>query len=88
MANTRSEIIDVPSIRWLIWIYAILLMFEGVLRKWLLPGLSDPLLLVREPFLAAIYLIAFGRKAFPLNGYVVALLGIGAVAAFAGITVG
>ena len=88
MPKNVSGVIDSPSIRGLIWMYIFLLMFEGVLRKWLLPGLSDPLLVVREPFLVLIYLMALGRGAFPLNGYVGALTVIGAIAAFTGITVG
>ena len=37
------------QIRRLLWLYFLLLIFEGALRKWVLPGLSNPLLLVREP---------------------------------------
>lgn len=36
-------------VRRLLWTYFLLLIFEGALRKWLLPSLSSPLLLVREP---------------------------------------
>ena len=88
MTRNSTEVIDSPSIRGLIWVYFFLLIFEGVLRKWLLPGLSDPLLLVREPFLVLIYLMALGRGAFPLNGYVAVLAVIGIISAVAGITVG
>jgi len=38
-----------------IWAYFLLLIFEGALRKWILPGLSTPLLLIREPI--TIYII-------------------------------
>ena len=37
------------QIRRLLWIYFWLLILEGALRKWVLPGLATPLLLVREP---------------------------------------
>jgi len=36
-------------IRQLLWLYFWLLILEGALRKWILPGLSNPLLLVRDP---------------------------------------
>jgi len=36
-------------LRQLLWLYFWLLIFEGALRKWFLPGLSGPLLLVRDP---------------------------------------
>ncbi len=36
-------------LRQLLWLYFWLLIFEGALRKWIVPGLSNPLLLVRDP---------------------------------------
>ena len=36
-------------VRQLLWIYFFLIIFEGALRKWFLPGLSGPLILIREP---------------------------------------
>lgn len=44
MTSTRRK-----RIRQLLWLYFWLLIFEGALRRWILPGLSNPLLLVREP---------------------------------------
>jgi hypothetical protein len=41
--------LQVKRLRQLLWLYFWLLIFEGALRKWLLPGLSTPLLLVRDP---------------------------------------
>ena len=43
-----------------IWIYFILLIFEGALRKWFLPGFSAPLLIIRDP--VAVWLIAVAWK--------------------------
>ncbi len=43
-----------------IWIYLFLLIFEGALRKWLLPGLATPLLIIRDPI--ALFLILFSWK--------------------------
>jgi len=43
-----------------IWAYFILLIFEGALRKWFLPGLSTPLLIVRDPI--AVYLLWLAIK--------------------------
>ena len=37
------------KIKFLLWSYLFLLIFEGALRKWFLPFLSTPLLLVRDP---------------------------------------
>lgn len=44
--------------RKMIWIYLWLLIFEGALRKWFLPGLAQPLLLVREPIVIFLMLRA------------------------------
>lgn len=40
-----------------IWAYFLLVLFEGALRKWVLPQLADPLLVVRDPI--AIFLIGY-----------------------------
>jgi hypothetical protein len=37
------------KIQLLLCSYFWLLIFEGALRKWVVPGLSDPLLLARDP---------------------------------------
>lgn len=37
------------TIKKLIWLYFWLLLFEGGLRKWVLPGLATPLLIIRDP---------------------------------------
>jgi hypothetical protein len=38
------------KIQLLLWSYFWLLIFEGALRKWILPELSAPLLMIRDPF--------------------------------------
>ena len=53
---------DERQLRWLkrwIWVYFWLLIFEGVLRKWVFPSLSGPLLLIRDPVAVVIYLQAY-----------------------------
>lgn len=54
-----------------IWLYFLLWIFEGALRKWILPGLATPLLIVRDP--VAIYIIyqAINSKLKFMNGYIV-----------------
>src|ERR1700682_749757 len=65
------------QIRRLIWLYFWLLLIEGALRKWALPDLSNPLLLVRDPVVIAIYLLAIPARVFPRNGWTLALVVIG-----------
>ena len=67
----RTKIIR--YIRVLIWLYLVLLLLEGALRKWIVPPLSDPLLIVRDPVVIAIYVLALRARIFPSNGYVISL---------------
>ena len=60
MQNTRDKRLmeNKDEDLWLkrgVWIYFFLLIFEGALRKWLVPSLATPLLVVRDP--VAIWLI-------------------------------
>lgn len=67
-------------IRRLIWLYVFLWLVEGALRKWILPGLANPLLVVRDPVLLLIYFLAVGKKGLlPTQPLVFAFLGLGVV---------
>ncbi|MEN3369410.1 MAG: hypothetical protein V7609_1553 [Verrucomicrobiota bacterium] len=57
----------------LIWLYFVLLVFEGTLRKWILPQYSDVLLVVRDPVALAIYFMALKARVFPRNNYILSL---------------
>lgn len=63
-------------LRSLIWLYFILLLIEGALRKWVFTGLSDVLLVIRDPIVLWIYLVAFTKRCFPINPFLIALIGI------------
>lgn len=63
----------VLNIRRLIWLYLWLLIFEGAFRKWIIPQLSGPLLIVRDPVVVAIYVLALRARLFPQNIYIVSL---------------
>jgi hypothetical protein len=72
-------------VRQLIWLYLWLLLIEGALRKWVMPRYSNPLLLVRDPVLLAIYFYAVRAHVFPRNLYVVSLWVIGILSLIASI---
>ena len=57
-------------IRNLIWLYLVLWLIEGGLRRWFLPGLASPLLLIRDPLVIAIYGLAIAANLFPVNGFI------------------
>ncbi len=74
-------------IKALIWLYFLLLVGEGVLRKWVLPGFAEPLLLVRDPVVIVIYLLALSRGVFPWR-LAVLFLGIMAMVSVVFATIG
>jgi hypothetical protein len=70
MAMTRSERSTIvsprmPLLKKLFWLYFLLLIFEGALRKWVLPQLSTPLLLVRDPVALLIIWEAYRTHKWP-----------------------
>jgi hypothetical protein len=46
------------NLRLLVWLYLLLLIFEGALRKWILPMFDAPLLIIRDPVVILIYILA------------------------------
>jgi len=54
-------------IKKLIWTYFLVLLFEGALRKWFLPSLSQGLLIIRDPIVIWIYYLSYAKGIFPLN---------------------
>lgn len=68
-------------VRLLLWVYFFMLIFEGALRKWILPGLSNPLLLAREPVCLAALVIGWPYLVRgPWIKWILLLLGIGVLA--------
>ncbi|WP_051935846.1 hypothetical protein [Salegentibacter sp. Hel_I_6] len=63
-----------------IWGCFFLLLFEGALRKWFLPGLAAPLLIVRDPVAIFLLFHAWRRNLLPPSIYLVGMLGIGTLA--------
>lgn len=52
-----------------IWLYFLLLIFEGALRKWFLPGLATPLLIVRDPLALYLIILCWQQGLLPKNLY-------------------
>lgn len=68
-----------PYLKPLLWLYFLLLVLEGALRKWFLPGLAEPLLIVRDPVVLMIYALAFSSGVFPIRPAVLTLVGLAIV---------
>lgn len=71
-----------------IWIYFLLLVFEGALRKWILPGLATPLLIIRDPVAIWILLMSVKYGVLRFNWYVSGMVLIGLVGIFTAILFG
>ena len=87
--NLNSLVVgdEYRSYRKAIWLYVWLLVFEGALRKWILPELSTPLLLVRDPI--AIWLTWSGlQRGWIKTGYVKWMLLVSSLSLFFSILIG
>lgn len=71
-----------------IWMYLFLLIFEGALRKWVLPGLATPLLIVRDPLAVWMLVVATQRGLFKLNSYILWMGAIAIIGIFTAILFG
>ena len=58
--DRRRIVILVLAILWI-------LVFEGAVRKWFAPGLSKPLLFLKDPIVLMIYYLAARNKLFPAD---------------------
>lgn len=87
--NKRKQAKDPNStLKTGVWIYFILLIFEGALRKWLLPALATPLLLVRDPIAVWLIVIAWKRGLLIFNSYINITCIVSAIAMFTAIFFG
>jgi hypothetical protein len=75
-------------VRWLIWAYFALIILEGPLRKWFLPGVEKYLLLCRDPILLMIYVVAIGGHVFRFNWITGLLSVVGGLATLTAVTTG
>ncbi len=67
---------DIRLLKQGVWAYFFLLIFEGALRKWVLPGLADPLLIIRDPFALLLILKAIQGNIWKPGGYVLVMWGV------------
>ena len=86
----RHPATDDPNL-WLkrgVWAYFLLLIFEGALRKWFLPGLSTPLLVVRDPLALWLILATWRRGQLPANLYLTGMVLVGIIGFFTAVFLG
>ena len=71
-----------------IWVYFFLWIFEGALRKWFLPALSMPLLIVRDPIVLWLIILASRRGLLKFNIYMAGMVFLGFVSLFTAVFLG
>jgi len=80
-ARSNNASPRMPLLKKLFWLYFLLLIFEGALRKWVLTQYSAPLLLVRDPVGLLIIWEAFRTHKWPRQwSAVVGILAAGIIA--------
>ena len=75
-----QEPTDLSFLKKVLWAYIAVWLVEGALRKWIFPGLSTPLLVIRDPILLFIYYLAFTKGVFPKGVFVTSVLVLGVIA--------
>ena len=78
----------ITALRWGIWAYFLLLIFEGALRKWFLPSLATPLLVVRDPLAMGLVGVAIYRGLIGFNGFIVTMATIGILGIYTAVYLG
>lgn len=78
----------VSRIKFLIWVYVVLLILEGAMRKWWFPSLADYLLVIRDPVVLAIYGLTIVAGIFPVNRFMGAIAALAAASVLASILTG
>ncbi len=81
-ARPDPKIRRLRLVKRLTWLFFLLLIFEGALRKWAFPGFSQPLLLVRAPVLLWLYFVASRAGLMPSNNYMAAFIALAIVSFF------
>lgn len=78
----------IQRIVYALYLYGLLLIFEGALRRWILPGLSGPLLLVRDPVAIYILFLSWKYHVLKVSRYLVSILVISAIAFYTAMFLG
>lgn len=71
-----------------VWVYFFLLIFEGALRKWFLPQLAEPLLIIRDPLAILMMYKAVQHNVWRPNIYIILMVGVTVLALILALIVG
>lgn len=81
-----SQSLHDKYVKW-VWAYLLLFIFEGALRKWVAPGLSTPLLMVRTPIVVYMFVVA-SQRGWIKNPYVKGLMVMSTICFFTALLFG
>jgi len=84
MISTAQYARMIQVLKGLVWLYIILWVFEGALRKWVVPSVSTPLLIVRDPVLLGIFYLAIRTRLWPSNWFVTSTIWLAILSLFTG----
>jgi len=84
----KAETANLKKLKIGIWVYFVLWLTEGALRKWVFPSLATPLLIVRDPVAIWLLYIAWKNNTFPTNKYVLTLFVITIISVVSAVLIG
>jgi hypothetical protein len=88
MSLIQKDKTSLKRLKQFIWLYLILLIFEGALRKWVLPGLATPLLVARDPVAVILIIMAWRNGFLGRNIYVTIMVLVSILALFTALFAG
>jgi len=88
MNRSKERNSDQQLLKKLVWAYLILLIFEGALRKWVLPELATPLLLIRDPVAVWLLISTWRQGKFTPNIYFIIVFLIGVISVITAVLLG
>lgn len=83
----RQEYHQYKLYKYVLWLYIILLIMEGGLRKWIFPSLATPLLVIRDPIAIWFLFVAIKNK-WLNNGYVRVMMVASTISLFLTLLIG
>jgi hypothetical protein len=87
-ATAPSDDVTAKWLKRAVWGYFLLLIFEGALRKWVLPSLATPLLIVRDPIALWLVIVAWRRGLIASNAYLTGMVAIAIISVFTAVLLG
>ena len=86
--SVSKNVKAISKIKTAIWVYFFLLLFEGALRKWFLPSLAGPLLILRDPIVIWVLFSAYNNGLVKNSVLALMMVSIGLIGLYTAIFLG